>query len=120
MTLPELHALVELELGDRRPGADTINTLRNKIPQHLRDPYDASPAAMLRLLESWTYVNDESVIEAPNTKEFLRGSKANWSLIAQNHRFKRDVEDDLWDWTLISARAKIDHRTLRERCFAAE
>lgn len=100
MSLPELHALVEQELGDRRPAPDTINALRNKIPQHLRDAYDASPAAMLRLLESWIYINDESLTEVPNTKEFLRGSKPNWSLIAQNHRFKRDVEDELWDWTL--------------------
>ncbi|MHB8304199.1 MAG: P-loop NTPase [Acidobacteriaceae bacterium] len=100
ISLPELHALVEQELGDRRPEPDTINALRNKVPQHLRDAYDASPAAMLRLLESWIYVNDESVTEVPNTKEFLRGSKPNWSLIAQNRMFKRDVEDELWDWTL--------------------
>lgn len=50
------------------------STLRNKVPQHLRDAYDAFPAAMLRLLESWIYVNDESVKDGPNTKEFLRGS----------------------------------------------
>jgi tetratricopeptide (TPR) repeat protein len=100
MSLPEFHALVEAELGDRRPDPDTINVLRNKIPQHLREAYDAEPAAMLRLLESWTYVNDESVTEVPNTKEFLRGSKPTWSLIAQNHRFVREVEEELWDWTL--------------------
>jgi tetratricopeptide (TPR) repeat protein len=100
MSLPEFHALVEQELGDRRPEPDTINALRNKVPQHLRDAYHTSPAATLRLLESWTYVNDESVTEVSNTKEFLRGSKPNWSLIAHNHRFKRDVEDELWDWTL--------------------
>ena len=100
MSLPEFHALVDQEIGDRRPEPDTINVLRNKIPQHLREAYDAEPAAMLRLLESWIYVNDESVTEIPNTKEFLRGSKPNWSLIAQQHKFKRDVEDELWDWTL--------------------
>jgi hypothetical protein len=100
MSLPEFHALVEQELGDRRPEPDTINILRNKIPQHLREAYDAVPAAMLRLLESWIYVNDERVTEIPNTKEFLRGSKPNWSLIAQNRRFKRDIEDELWEWTL--------------------
>lgn len=100
MSLPEFHALVDSEIGDRRPDPDTINVLRNKIPQHLREAYDKEPAAMLRLLESWVYVNDESVIEVPNTKEFLRGSKPAWSLIAQNHRFVRDVEEDLWDWTL--------------------
>ncbi len=100
MSLPEFHALVDAELGDRRPDPDTVNVLRNKIPQHLRPAYDAEPAAMLRLLESWIYVNDESVTEVPNTKEFLRGSKPTWSLIAQNHRFVRDIEEDLWEWTL--------------------
>lgn len=100
MSLPEFHALVESELGDRRPDPDTVNVLRNKIPQHLRPAYDAEPAAMLRLLESWIYVNDESVTVIPNTKEFLRGSKPTWSLIAQNQRFVRDVEEDLWEWTL--------------------
>jgi hypothetical protein len=100
MSLPEFHALVENELGDRRPEPDTVNELRNKIPQHLREHYDVAPASMLRLMESWIYVNDENVTDIPNTKEFLRGSKPNWSLIAQNHRFKRDVEDELWEWTL--------------------
>jgi tetratricopeptide (TPR) repeat protein len=100
MSLPEFHALVESELGDRRPDPDTVNVLRNKVPQHLRPAYDAEPAAMLRLLESWIYVNDESVVNVPNTKEFLRGSKPTWSLIAQNHRFARDIEEDLWEWTL--------------------
>ncbi|WP_263385862.1 P-loop NTPase [Granulicella arctica] len=100
MSLPELHALVEQELGDRRPAPDTVNALRDKVPQHLRDAYEDSPAAMLRLLESWIYVNDESTTDLPNTKDFLRGSKPNWSLIAQSHKFKRDVEDELWEWTL--------------------
>jgi tetratricopeptide (TPR) repeat protein len=100
MSLPEFHALVKAEIGDRRPDPDTINVLRNKVPQHLREAYDAEPAAMLRLLESWTYVNDESVTEIPNIKEFLRGSKPTWSLIAQGRRFSRDVEEEVWDWIL--------------------
>ncbi len=100
MSLPDFHALVEGEMADRRPEPDTVNVLRNKIPQHLREHYDAAPASMLRLMESWVYVNDENVTDVPNTKEFLRGSRPNWSLIAQNHRFRRDVEDELWEWTL--------------------
>jgi hypothetical protein len=100
MSLPDLHALVQHEIGDYRPTPDTLNSYRNKVPQHLRENYDISPAPMLRLLESWNYVNDESVTLEPNIKDFLRGSNPNWSLIAQNHRFARDIEDELWDWTL--------------------
>jgi tetratricopeptide (TPR) repeat protein len=100
MSLPEFHALVQQEIGDYRPAADTLNRYRNKVPQHLRADYDKSPAAMLRLLESWNYVNGEAVTQEPNTKEFLRGSNPNWSLIAQNHRFTRDIEDEIWDWAL--------------------
>ena len=100
MSLPEFHALVEKELGDYRPSVDTLNQYRNSVPQHLREEYDKAPAAMLRLLKSWTYVNGESVTLEPNVKDFLQGSVANWSLIAQNRRFTRDIEDELWEWIL--------------------
>jgi len=100
MSLPELHALVDEEIGDYRAEPDSFNKYRNKIHHNLRDAYDKNPAAMLRLMDSWVYVNGESVTEEPNTRNFLRGSTANWSLIAQEHRFTRDIEDDLWEWIL--------------------
>jgi hypothetical protein len=98
MSLPEFRDLVDSEIGDYRPAADTLNQYRNTVPQHLREHYDRSPAPMIRLLQSWNYVNDESVTLEPNTRDFLRGSMANWSLVAQNRRFTRDVEEDVWDW----------------------
>src|ERR1019366_1769156 len=98
MSLPEFHALVDAEIGDRRPEPETLNKYRSKVPQHLREEYDKAPAAMMRLLDSWNYVNDQSVTLEPNTQDFLRGSVPNWSLIAQGHRFVRDIEDELWDW----------------------
>jgi SIR2-like domain len=97
VSLPEFHAIAQQEIGDYRPALDTLNKYRNRIPQHLRSEYDKAPAAMLRLLESWEYVNDVNATSEPNTKEFLRGARANWSLIAQNHRFVRDIEDDVWE-----------------------
>ena len=109
ISLPEFHALVDGELGNRRPEPESLNKYRNKVPQHLREHYDAAPAAMMRLLDSWDYVNDESVTQTPNTKDFLNGAIPNWSLIAQGHRFIRDIEDDLWDWSLdyaLNERAK--------------
>lgn len=100
ISLPDFHALAQREIGDYRPALDTLDKYRNRIPQHLRSEYDKAPAAMLRLLDSWEYVNDVNTGGEPNTKEFLRGARANWSLIAQNHRFVRDVEDDLWEWVI--------------------
>ena len=100
ISLAQFHDLVQQEVGDYRPALDTLDKYRNRIPQHLRSEYDKSPAAMLRLLESWEYVNDVNAASEPNTKEFLLGARANWSLIAQNHRFTRDIEGDLWERVL--------------------
>jgi tetratricopeptide (TPR) repeat protein len=100
LSLPELRAMVDRELGDFRPTTDTLNRLRNQVPQHLRAEYDKAPTPMIRLLKSWEYVTDAHVGLQSNTKDFLRGSSPNWSLIAQGHRFTRDIEDELWDWIL--------------------
>lgn len=97
--LPMFRALVEQEIGDYRPPADILESYKHKVPSHLLEDYEKSPAAMLRLLESWLYVNGESTTDEPNTKDFLLGSKPNWSLIAQGRRFTRDIEDELWEWT---------------------
>jgi tetratricopeptide (TPR) repeat protein/cold shock CspA family protein len=100
ITLPEFRALVDKDIGDYRPGADTFDKYKKKVPHHLLEHYETSPAAMLRLLESWQYVNGESTTDEPNTKGFLLGSKPTWSLIAQDRRFIRDIEDPLWEWTV--------------------
>jgi tetratricopeptide (TPR) repeat protein len=99
MDLPQFHSLVDAEIGDYRPQADTANKYKNKIPHHLREDFDKNPAAMLRLLDSWIYVNGEPTSGDPNVKQFLLGSVPNWPLIAQGHRFVRDIEEDLWTWT---------------------
>ena len=99
MDLPQFHALVDEEIGDYRPQADTANKYKNSVPHHLREDFDKNPAAMLRLLDSWIYVNGEQTSGEPNTKHFLLGSVPNWSLIGQGRRFVRDIEEDLWTWT---------------------
>jgi len=82
-----------------RPPADILESYKHKVPSHLLEDYEKSPAAMLRLLESWLYVNGESTNRrTPTRKDFLLGSKPNWSLIAQGRRFTRDIEDELWEW----------------------
>jgi hypothetical protein len=100
MSLADFHALVDKEIGEYRPAADTVNKLRNNIPQHLREHYDKAPAPMLRLLESWSYVNGEDMSSDPNVDEFLNGFSPNWPLVAQNRRLVRDIEQELLDGVL--------------------
>jgi tetratricopeptide (TPR) repeat protein len=96
--LPHFKALVDAELGDYRQEPDTVNRYKDKVPHDLRDHFIANPSAMLRFLNSWEYVNGVAFTQVPNIKDFLKGSKPNWGLMAQNRRFVRDVEEDLWDW----------------------
>lgn len=100
LTLTDFCALVDQEIGDYRPLTDEANKYKDKVPPHLREDFEKNPAAMLRLLDSWAYINNEPTNLEPNTKEFLLGSRPNWSLISQGHRFVRDIEDDLWEWAL--------------------
>ena len=100
LDLPSFRAIVDDEIGDYRPEPDTANKYKNRVPHGLRDHYDDNPAAMLRLLDSWLYVNGETTTEEPNTAQYLLGSKPSWSLIAQGKRFLRDVEEPLWQTTV--------------------
>lgn len=98
LTLLQLREQVDTEVGDYRDEPDTYNKYLDKIPHNLRDVYKNNPSAMLRLLKSWNYVNGENLSAEPNVKDFLLGSRPNWSLIAQQRRFIRDVEEDMWTW----------------------
>jgi len=99
VNLAQLRDLVDAEIRDYREEPDTFNKYIDRIPHNLRDAYKNNPAAMLRLLNSWFYINGENLSAEPNVKDFLRGSRPNWSLVSQNRRFIRDVEEDLWFWT---------------------
>jgi tetratricopeptide (TPR) repeat protein len=98
--LPHFHDLVDQQIGDYRPLPDVINKYKDKVPPHLREDFEKNPAAMRRLLDSWVYVNNEPTTLDPNIKNFLLGTKPNWSLIAQKRRFVRDIEEPLWFKTL--------------------
>lgn len=100
MNLVDFHALVDKEIGEYRPAADTLNKARNSIPQHLREHYDKFPAPMLRLMDSWSYVNGEDLSSEPNVDKFLNGFYPNWPLVAQNRCFVRDIESELLDHIL--------------------
>jgi len=98
--LPQFHDLVDQQIGDYRPLPDVVSKYKDKVPPHLREDFEKTPAAMRRLLDSWIYVNNEPTTLDPNIKDFLLGTKPNWSLIAQKRRFIRDIEEPLWFKTL--------------------
>ena len=73
------------------PGS--LDAIRAAVPPELVSAFDEAPAAMARLLGSWTYVNAAPFSEQPNTVEFLRGDPANWGVIGRRIHFERDVEE---------------------------
>ncbi len=95
-TLPtSIHEFVKVlsaELQDLDVLSDKIKSSKASIPTDLVPAYDKNPAAILRFLASWTYVNQAPFNESVNTQAFLRGDRPNWALIAQQRYFERDLE----------------------------
>jgi tetratricopeptide (TPR) repeat protein len=95
--LTDLRFEAETHLGKIRVDPRNMEALAAKIPSDLRDVFDAAPAAVSRLLNSWDYVNQADFGGTPNTFAFHRGDRANWALIGKGINFQRDVEESLVD-----------------------
>lgn len=85
------------ELGEQLPDTDRLRRAKAAVPSHLADAFDRAPASTLRLLSSWTYVNQAPFDLAPNVSSFLRGDRANWGLIGRRSHFERDIEGQVFD-----------------------
>ncbi|MCA9303433.1 MAG: SIR2 family protein [Phycisphaerales bacterium] len=75
----------------------TYDAARKQVPSGLASAFDVSPAATLRLLNSWEFVNQADFNGDPKTLEFLKGNQPNWATIAQGHSFARDIESVVMD-----------------------
>ncbi|XOV74871.1 MAG: SIR2 family protein [Phycisphaerales bacterium] len=75
----------------------TYDAAREQVPSGLASAFDASPAATLRLLNAWEYVNQADFQGEPNALAFLEGNQPAWATIAQGHSFARDVEPSVID-----------------------
>jgi hypothetical protein len=95
--LPTFRDLVTAELGDFRPDPEAFKRYQKDIPRDLVPAFEKNPAATLRLLNSWKYINGVSFNEPPNTAQFLKGDRPSWSLVGAGIQFKRDIEEELWD-----------------------
>ena len=93
--LSDLRDEVEARLGDLRVEPRKLQALSRRVSPDLIDLFNDSPAPVIRLLNSWEYVNQAPFDEEPNTKEFLQGNRANWALIGQGINFQRDLEEPL-------------------------
>lgn len=96
-TLDEFCRVAAATLKDLEDSSNRLRTLGANIPSQLFEIYEKTPAALLRLLVSWTYVNQAPFDEGPNTNAFLKGDRANWALIAQRQHFERDIEEELYE-----------------------
>lgn len=93
--LTSIRSDVVSRLGDIRVDPRNMSDLSKQVPSDLRVVFDAHPAATVRLLNNWTYVNQANFLESPNTNDFLKGSPPNWGLIGQGVNFQRDIEEGL-------------------------
>lgn len=80
--------------------ADALKRIQSSVPPELLPAFDKNPAAVARLLNSWEFVNRAPFNEKPNTRDFFRGDRANWGLIANNVQFERDIEEHAYDYLL--------------------
>jgi hypothetical protein len=86
-------------VGSRVP-FDALTRIQELVPTELLSAFERNPAAVARFLNSWEYVNQAPFAAVPNTREFLRGDKANWALIARKIAFERDLEEEVYDTIL--------------------
>jgi len=105
-SLTEFVGSASASLGELRVDPSNLDRLRESVPADIRAQFDVNPAPVLRLLNSWTYVNQADFDVQPNTHDFLRGEGANWGVIAGNHHFRRDVEDLAFDSLIDYATAE--------------
>jgi hypothetical protein len=97
ISLADFQILVKSEIGDFRQDPDILKKYEKQVPADLQFAFEKSPAAMLRLLRSWTYVNAANFHEKSNVEKFLEGDRASWSLVGESIPFERDIEDDVWE-----------------------
>ncbi len=84
-----------LQIMDTDP--EKLKEYKSMVPSDLREAFNESPVATTRLLSSWTYVNQASFNEEPNTDLFLKGDRPNWALIGGNKYFERDIEEQVYE-----------------------
>lgn len=109
----EFALLARNELSTATVEPDQLRQLVKSVPRDLVDAFNSNPAAAIRLLSSWEYVNQAPFDAAPNTSSFLRGDTPNWATLSGKHYFQRDIEeevfDELLDYATLSPKGPASH-----------
>ena len=95
--LTEFVRAASTSLASNAVDDEFLTRAQKEVPAELIGVFNANPPATTRLLQSWTYVNQAPFSGRPNIREFLRGDRPNWALIAGREFFTRDIEDDLFN-----------------------
>ncbi len=91
-TLASLRMSAEVPLKSAKLDTEGLGKYRGIVPNDLANAFAANPAATIRLLKSWEYLNQVPLSGPPNFKAFLAGDGPNWKLISDGLVFERDVE----------------------------
>ena len=87
-TLQDFHDIAAIELTPSDIESDRLARAKASVPSDLIDTFEQHPAAVLRLINTWTYVNQAPFHEPPNSDDFLRGDRPNWGLVASRRIFR--------------------------------
>jgi tetratricopeptide (TPR) repeat protein len=96
-TFEQFAVIASTTVAPSEADPERFSKVRSMVPTQLRDAFDKSPAAVTRLVASWTYVNQAPFTEAANTAAFLQGDRPNWAVVGAKHQFSRDIEEDVYD-----------------------
>lgn len=97
MRLDEFVTTAAAALKEAKVVTGSLDAARKQIPPDLLPEFEKSPASVLRLLASWTYVNQADFGAHPNMQDFLKGDRPNWALLANRQYFQRDLEEDVYE-----------------------
>ena len=112
-TFDDFQKSAALALAGSKVPPDALRNLQAAVPSELLPAFERNPAAVARLLNSWEYVNQAPFSATPNVRDFLRGDKANWSLIAKKIAFERDLEEEVYNSLLDYATSSVNRPTTK-------
>ena len=97
MSYQDFQQIASQVIAEATINIDQMKKMRSGLPTDFTEFFDKNPAAVMRLLGSWTYVNQAPFGEKPNVRDFLRGDRPNWALVASKQHFERDIEEQAYD-----------------------